>query len=339
MGSVMSYYTTIFLAQPQAEAEKLVQEVERIDPEFVDEMWQLLNSGSIEVNNLDLSVHPIFLRLSEVTGEEFIVTGVGENLDEDMWARKYVRGHVYIRGLAKRWKRDREGERASRQSLTPQQRKAIEKKLQKLSYEMLEGSSDFLNLFFESATSPAERKRLAELEKELRNIKALVSCQADLTPELGMRLTTWARRLARVLNVPNNYVASSTAEVDDGAVVERIVSAYCCNFEVRIRSLSDNRVMLSIRGPASPLAVHLAKHGLSDVSGDTAEAVKRAHMSDDGFMDLLRELAPHLRRPLIVHSVRDSSDLTTTVLAWHVRPGDTNIQFKRKDLGNYGAQP
>lgn len=128
------------------------------------------------------------------------------------------------------------------------------------------------------------------------------------------------------------YTASNVAEVDDLEAVKRILGNYLSNFTGRARlQKGSDKPVLSIHGDDRPLALNLDKYGLRNASADVREAYLEMDPpaeGDKGFLELLRELAPHFKTPLTVQSDWDPSDLRPRVLAWQVQPGSTEIQFQ-----------
>jgi hypothetical protein len=83
-----------------ADANTLIQEVERLAPDLVEVFRQLLDQKSVPLNDFHGRVAPVFRHLSEVFPQhEFVVTGTGETA-YDVWRISYsakLRGRVDFR--------------------------------------------------------------------------------------------------------------------------------------------------------------------------------------------------------------------------------------------------
>ncbi len=105
----MDYFTDIYMALPRTNEALLLQQLRQIAPTFVPKFRKLLDSDSLSVNSFSESIEPIFVRLSEAfNDDEFILVGIGHSLDNDTWARRYVRGKVYVRNLQPKWRLEKQ---------------------------------------------------------------------------------------------------------------------------------------------------------------------------------------------------------------------------------------
>ncbi len=124
-----------------------------------------------------------------------------------------------------------------------------------------------------------------------------------------------------------DFVASNRAEVEDPEAVERLLSSHAVTFDAVLRG-GDYGAFLSIRGEGEPAAVNLDKHNLREAVR-ASDAVIDAYLEsvgEEGFVELLRDLAPHLMDPLTVQHFREDDFAPPETRQWHVRPGATEIE-------------
>jgi hypothetical protein len=172
----MNYYAhvTLYPAWDDEHKGALVQEVRRIAPGFVADFRRLLRHGPVAINDFDATAAPAFLRLSEAfPEEEFILVGVGETFEEfSVWARMFVGGQMYVRGLASTWERDQEGERALRRAPAGR-RQPAEEGSQERTDDLLRQCDDRLRVLLAAMPPGADRDKVLWFRKALRGFGEL----------------------------------------------------------------------------------------------------------------------------------------------------------------------
>jgi hypothetical protein len=122
--------------------------------------------------------------------------------------------------------------------------------------------------------------------------------------------------------------ACNQPKLKDHMAVERIIAGYFFDPDFNVGTLfdeEDGRPMLFVYGYVWPeawkLPADLAREDFDPYSSDSYEE------GADGFIELLREFAPHLDQPLVVQAIgNEKCRYPLAACQWHVEPGGSDAE-------------
>lgn len=135
------------------------------------------------------------------------------------------------------------------------------------------------------------------------------------------------------MGVLHNYLTSNRAKINRKKAIQ-VLDRYYCPFDFKF-----DRGTISVNDHDElPLALKYANHDLPDVSGDATDeeydkwydamAPFIEKHGDKEFLDLLIELAPHLKTPFTIHAVTYFDDgFPILPREWHVLPSATSVEL------------
>jgi hypothetical protein len=123
--------------------------------------------------------------------------------------------------------------------------------------------------------------------------------------------------------------ASNSARIKDHAAVEKIISRYYVDPDLNLGVGFDHETgepYLFIYGYQWPEAWKLAE-GMTHENFDPYTE-ENYEIGADGFIELLKELAPHLIEPLIVQAVGSTRCFfPLSACEWHIKPGGKRVRL------------